>query len=312
MWPFKKADNANNTEGTKLMSNRPKIRKAVIPAAGYGTRFLPMTKASPKEMLPIIDKPIIQYVVEELVDAGIEQIIMVTGWHKRAIEDHFDRHLELEYKLQESGKFDQLKEIQRLSEMAEFVFVRQKVLNGNGGAILTAKNVVGDEPFIVLWGDDFIVAQPSRTQQLINAYDKYQTTILGAIRTDKPEDTKKYGYAEGEEIEDGVMKISALVEKPGPENPPSNLAVVSGSIFTPDIFAALESYQPEEGKELVYIDGLNILRDQGKDAYAVEIKGGKYYDTGNKLEYLKANVDFGLKRDDINGDFKEYLRSLDI
>lgn len=287
-----------------------KIRKAVIPAAGYGTRFLPMTKASPKEMLPIIDKPIIQYVVEELVGAGIEQIILVTGWHKRAIEDHFDRHLELEQKLKESGKLEQLKEIQDLSNMAEFVYVRQKVLNGNGGAILAAKNIVGDEPFIVLWGDEFIVSEPLRTTQLINAYEKYNTTILGAIRTDNPEDTKKYGYAKGNEVEDGVIEIEELVEKPGPENPPSNLAVVSGGVFTPDIFEALENFKPEEGKELVYIDGLNILKDQGKKAYAVEIKNGKYYDAGNKLEYLKANVDFGLKRDDIKEEFATYLKGL--
>lgn len=289
-----------------------KIRKAVIPAAGYGTRFLPMTKASPKEMMPIIDKPIIQYVVEELVNAGISQIIIVTGWHKRAIEDHFDRHLELEYKLKEADKTEQLKQIQDLSEMAEFVYVRQKEQNGNGGAILTAKNIVGDEPFVVLWGDDFIVAEPSRTKQLISAYEKYNTTILGAIRTNNPKDTKKYGFAKGEEVSDGVIKIDELVEKPGPGNAPSNLATVSGSIFTPEIFRALESYTPEEGKELVYVDGVNILRKEGKDAYAVEIKGGKYYDTGNKLEYLKANVDFGLKREDMGEEFKNYLKSLEL
>jgi UTP--glucose-1-phosphate uridylyltransferase len=286
------------------------IRKAVIPAAGYGTRFLPMTKALPKEMLPIIDKPIIQYVVEELVDAGITQIIIVTGWHKRAIEDHFDRHLELEHKLKEADKLDYLKQIQDISNMAEFVYVRQKEQNGNGGAILTAKNIVGDEPFIVLWGDDFILAEPSRTKQLIDAYDKYGTTILGAIRSDNPDDAKKYAYAKGEEISDGVIKVSELIEKPGVDKQPSNLAIVSGYVFTPDIFRALESYKPEPGKELVYVDGVNVLRSEGKDAYAVEIKGGKYYDTGNKLEYLKANVDFGLKREDINGEFKEYLKNL--
>jgi UTP--glucose-1-phosphate uridylyltransferase len=169
-----------------------RIRKAVIPAAGYGTRFLPMTKASPKEMMPIIDKPIIQYVVEELVDAGIEQIVIITGWHKRAIEDHFDRHLELEYKLEESGKTKELEEIKRLSEMAEFIYIRQKEMNGNGGAILTAKHVVGDEPFVVLWGDDFILAEPSRTKQLLEAYDKFQAPIMGAIRRTDDEATKRF------------------------------------------------------------------------------------------------------------------------
>lgn len=286
------------------------ITKAIIPAAGYGTRFLPMTKASPKEMLPIVDKPVIQYVVEELVEAGIKQIILVTGWHKRAIEDHFDRHLELEYRLKESGKLEQLEEIVKLSKMAEFVYVRQKELNGNGGAILTAKNIIGNEPFIVLWGDEFILANPSRTRQLIEAYEKYQGIILGAIRTSKPEDASKYGYAKGEEINGGVIKISELIEKPGPDNQPSDLAVVSGSVFTPDIFEALENYQPEPGKELVYIDGINVLRQQGKDAYAVEIKGGKYYDCGNVLEYLKTNVEIALQREDIKKEFGEFIQNI--
>lgn len=287
-----------------------KIRKAVVPAAGYGTRFLPASKAMPKEMLPIVDKPVIQYVVEELVEAGIEQIILVTGWHKRAIEDHFDRHLELEYKLKESGKLEQLEQIKRLSEMAEFVYVRQKEANGNGGAILTAKNIVGDEPFIVLWGDDFIIAEPSRTKQLISAYDKYQSTILGGIRTNNPEDTKKYGFAKGQEVEDGIIKVDEFIEKPGPENAPSDLAIVSGFAFPPEIFDALESYKPEEGKELVYVDGVNVLREQGKNAYAMEIKGGKYYDCGNITEYLKTNVEMALKRDDINGDFAKYIKDV--
>lgn len=285
-----------------------KIRKAVVPAAGYGTRFLPASKAMPKEMLPIVDKPVIQYVVEELVEAGIEQIIMITGWHKRAIEDHFARHLELEHKLETAGKDEQLKLIRDLSDMAEFVYVRQKEANGNGGAILTAKNIIGDEPFVVLWGDDFIMAEPSRTKQLINAYNKYGTTILGGIRTDKPEDAKRYGFAKGPEIEPGVIKIEELIEKPGVGNLPSNLATVSGSVFNSDIFDALERVEVEAGQELVYIDGVNVLREDGKDAYAVEIKGGKYYDCGNIIEYLKTNVEMGLRRKDINGAFAEFIK----
>ncbi|OQA03043.1 MAG: UTP--glucose-1-phosphate uridylyltransferase [bacterium ADurb.Bin400] len=285
-----------------------KIRKAVVPAAGYGTRFLPASKAMPKEMLPIVDKPVIQYVIEELAEAGIEQIIIVTGWHKRAIEDHFDRHLELEHKLELAGKTDQLDMIRKLSDMAEFVYVRQKEANGNGGAILTAKNIVGDEPFVVLWGDDFIVAEPSRTKQLINAYNQYGTTILGGIRANKPEDYKRYGYAKGDEIKDGVIKISELIEKPGPDNPPSDLAVVSGSVYNPDIFEALESVTPPPGKEIVYIDGVNILRERGQDAYAIEIKGGRYYDCGNITEYLKTNVEIALKRPDINGEFVKFIK----
>lgn len=285
-----------------------KIRKAVVPAAGYGTRFLPASKAMPKEMLPIVDKPVIQYVVEELAEAGIEQIILVTGWHKRAIEDHFDRHLELEHKLEQAGKTEQLDLIKKISNLAEFVYVRQKEANGNGGAILTAKNIVGNEPFIVLWGDDFIVAEPSRTKQLIEAYNKYGTTILGGIITEKEEDAKRYGFAKGKEVEEGVIKVSDFIEKPGPENRPSDLAIVSGFAFNPDIFEALESYTPAEGKELVYVDGVNVLRQRGQDAYAIEIKGGKYYDCGNITEYLKTNVEMALKRSDINGEFSDFIR----
>lgn len=285
-----------------------KIRKAVVPAAGYGTRFLPASKAMPKEMLPIVDKPVIQYVAEELAEAGIEQIIMITGWHKRAIEDHFDRHLELENKLQASGKTEQLEMIRKISDMAEFVFVRQQEANGNGGAILTAKNVVGDEPFVVLWGDDFILAEPSRTKQLIEAYNKYGTTISAGVRASKPEDYKRYGFAKGEEIEPGVVKVTELIEKPGPENPPSDLAVVSGFVFIPEMFSALENFKPEPGKELVWVDGVNSLRQQGHDDYAIEIKGGKYYDCGNITEYLKTNVEIALKRNDINGEFTKFIK----
>lgn len=285
-----------------------KIRKAVIPAAGYGTRFLPETKAMPKEMLPIVDKPVIQYVVEELVEAGIEQIIIVTGWHKRAIEDHFDRHLELEYKLKEAGKLEQLEQVKKISQMAEFVYVRQREQRGNGDAILTAKNIVGDEPFIVFWGDDFILAEPSRARQLIEAYNKYETNILGGVITDDPADTKRYAFAKGEEVEDGVIKVDELIEKPGPDKKPSNLAIVSGFVLKPEIFSAFESIKVPEGKELVYVDGVNKMREEGTPAYAVEIKGGKYYDCGNVTQYLKTNIEMALKRDDINGGFADFIK----
>lgn len=285
-----------------------KIKKAVVPAAGYGTRFLPASKAMPKEMLPIVDKPVIQYVVEELVQAGIEQIIIVTGWHKRAIEDHFDRHLELEHKLEKAGKLDQLNEIRKLSEMAEFVYVRQREANGNGDAILSAENVVGDEPFVVLWGDDFILAEPSRTKQLISAYEKFGSTILGGIRSDDPADAKRYAYAKGDKVEDGIIEISDLVEKPGEENKPSNLAIVSGFVFTPEIFSALKQVPRKPGEELVYVDGVNLLREQNKPSYAVEIKGGKYYDCGNITEYLKTNVEIALLRDDIGKEMAGFIK----
>ena len=284
-----------------------KIKKAVIPVAGYGTRFLPVTKAMPKEMLPIVDKPVVQYVVEELVEAGIEQIILVTGWNKRAIEDHFDRHLELEHKLEQAGKTDQLEQIINLSKMADFVYVRQKEQRGNGDAILTAKNVVGDEPFIVMWGDDFIVAEPSRAKQLIDSYEKYGSNIIGCFRSKDPEDTKKYGFAKGDEIDNGVIKVTELIEKPGPDKKPSDLAAVSGFVFVPEIFKALEETTVPEGKELVWVDGVNRLREKGIDSYAVEIKGGKYYDCGNVSLYLKTNVEMALKRKDLNGDFEDFI-----
>ena len=274
---------------------------------------MPATKAQPKAMLPIVDKPVIQYVVEEIVDAGIEQIILVTGWHKRAIEDHFDRHFELEARLEKDGKLDLLEKVRKISELCDFVYVRQKEALGNGHALLVAREVVGDEPVLMLWGDDFIAAEPSRTKQMIAAYEKYGTTILSGIRTSKPEDTKKYGYVGGAEIADGVIDVAKFVEKPGPDNAPSDLAIVSGFIFTPDIFDALEASVPEtigKGQELYYVDGVNKLMQAGKKVHAIEIKNSRYYDCGNKLEYLKAVVEFGLKHDDLREDFGQYLKNL--
>jgi UTP--glucose-1-phosphate uridylyltransferase len=287
-----------------------KIRKAVIPAAGYGTRFLPVTKAMPKEMLPIVDKPTIQYIVEELVAAGITQIILVTGWHKRAIEDHFDRHLELEYKLQESGKLEQLEKIKGISEMAEFVYVRQKEQRGNGDAILAAKNVVGDEPFITCWGDEILESSPTKTTQLIEAYNKYGSTVLGCIQSQDPEAGKKYGFAKGNEVEPGIIKVDEVVEKPGIGNEPSPYSLLGGNVFTPDIFAALESVEVKQGEELTYIDGVNAMMKQGKSVYTTDFKDFKYYGCGNVLEYLQANVEMALKRKDIGEKFITYLKKL--
>lgn len=292
-----------------------KVRKAVIPAAGFGTRFLPATKAMPKEMLPIVDKPIIQYVVEEAIEAGIEQIILVTGWHKRAIEDHFDKHFELEARLEKDGKTELLREVQRISELANFVYVRQKEALGNGHALLVAREIVGDEPVVMLWGDDFVAAEPSRTKQMIAAYEKYGTSILSGIRTKDPEDTKKYGYVGGRDVGDGVIEVSQFVEKPGPDKAPSDLAVVSGFLFTPDIFDALERAIPDtidKGEELYYVDGVNNMMKDGKKVHAVEIKNSKYYDCGSKLGYLKTVIDHGLKYEDINEELRAYLKSLDL
>lgn len=301
--------------GIFLRSIMKKIRKAIIPAAGFGTRFLPATKAMPKEMLPIVDKPVIQYVVEEAVEAGIEQIIVVTGWHKRAVEDHFDRHFELEARLEAKGKTKDLEEIRRISDLADFVYVRQKEPLGNGHAILVAKDVIGQEPFIMLWGDDFIDASPSRVKQMIAAFEKYQATILSGFRTKEEEDTLRYGFVGGKKLKDGVIKVEKLIEKPGPKNAPSDLAVVSGFVFKPDIFEALEKAIPDtidKGEELYWADGVNVMMKEGKPIYAFEVKNGKYFDCGSQLGYLKTVVEFGLRHEAINGEFRKYLRGLKL
>lgn len=295
-----------------------KIQKAVIPAAGFGTRFLPQTKAMPKEMLPIVDKPVIQYVVEDAISAGIEDIIIVTGSNKRAIEDHFDNPDEdLIKNLQQGNKDHLIEKVKKVSELANFIYVRQKGPLGNATPIWNARHIVGNEPFLVLFGDDFILAEPSRSKQLVKAYEKYQCSIVGAIRTTRPEDTKKYGYAAGENIEDGIIKVKDLIEKPGPEKVPSDLAIVSGSVFTPEIFDCIDEMINNKeigvGGEYVYIDALRKLMSKyHQDVYAVEIENGKYYDTGNKLAYMETVVELALKHPEINDEFKEFLKNLTI
>lgn len=289
-----------------------KISKVVIPAAGFGTRFLPQTKAMPKEMLPIVDKPVIQYVVEEAVAAGIEDVIIVTGSNKRAIEDHFDNPDEDLIKNLVDGKKDHLiEEIRKISTMANFIYVRQKGPYGNATPIRSAKHVVENEPFLVLWGDDFVVAEPSRSKQMIDAYEKYQAPILCGIITESEEATTKYGYVDGEDLGNGVWKVKQLIEKPGPDKAPSNLAIVSGYLLTPDIFPILESQKPGIGGEYYLPEAINVLA-QKRDVYAIEVQNAKYYDTGNKLEYMKTVVELGLKHPDINGDFRKFLSSLKI
>lgn len=294
-----------------------KVRKAVIPAAGFGTRFLPQTKAMPKEMLPIVDKPVIQYVVEELVDAGIKDIIIVTGYHKRTIEDHFDYpNLDLIENLKMGGekKKPLLDQVEKIANLANFIYVRQKGPYGNGTPLLNVKELVGDEPFIYTWSDDFIVAKPSRFKQLIRVHDKYGGSILAGIKATHDEDYERYGFAGGKEVEDGVIKADTIIEKPGKAKAPSDLATVSGFLFTPDIFKYLEKAQENlrEGEELYYNDALKLMLADGKKVFAAEIKDGHYYDTGNKLEYLKTVVKFALEHPDLNGDFRDYLKSLQI
>ncbi len=300
------------------MSTIKKVRKAIIPAAGFGTRFLPATKAQPKEMLPIVDKPIIQYVVEDAVSAGIEDIIIVTGWSKRNIEDHFDYPFELEKRLEEAGKTEELEEIRRIGDLANFTYIRQKGPLGNATPILNAKHIIGDEPFMVLWGDDFMEATPTRAQQLVAAYEKYGgSAVLSCIKATKPEDYSRYGFAAGTKIGDGILKINQIVEKPGVGNIDSDLAIPGGAIYGPEMFGAIEEaaarLKREGGKrELVYIDAINVLLENQKDCYGVEIKNGRYYDCGNKLEYLKTVVEFGLKHDDLREDFAAFLKNLKV
>lgn len=295
-----------------------KIRKAVIPAAGFGTRFLPQTKAMPKEMLPIVDKPVIQYVVEELVEAGVEDIVIVTGYHKRTIEDHFDRpSMELIENLRMGGpkKLPLLQEIEKISEMANFIYVRQKGPYGNGTPLLNVRKIVGDEPFIYTFSDDFIKSKPrSRFQQMIDVFEKYQCSILASIRVHRDEDYDRYGFAGGKELEPGLIDVQTIIEKPGKQNAPSALANVSGFIFTPDIFGYLEQALDnlKDGEELYYNDALKLMLEDKKRVLAAEIKHATYYDTGNKLEYLKTVVEFALEHKDINGSFREYLKNLKL
>lgn len=294
-----------------------KIRKAVIPAAGFGTRFLPQTKAMPKEMLPIVDKPIIQYIVEELVDAGIKDIIIVTGYHKRSIEDHFDRpSLELIENLRMGGekKLPLLMETERIADMANFVYVRQKGPYGNGTPLLNVGHIVGDEPFIYTWSDDFIKASPTRFKQLLAVYQEFGCSVLASIKATKDEDYDRYGFAGGKEIGDGIIDVETIIEKPGRQKAPSDLANVSGFIFTPDIFEYIQKAYDnlQEGDELYYNDALKLMLNDGKRVLAAEIKDGKYYDTGNKLEYLKTVVEFAFEHPEINSKFREYLKSLTL
>lgn len=290
-----------------------KIRKAVIPAAGFGTRFLPQTKAMPKEMLPVVDKPVIQYVVEEAVEAGIEDIVIVTGALKRAIEDHFDvLNQDLVKNLQDGGKEDLLDMTKRIANLANFIYVRQKGPYGNGTPVLAAEPIIENEPFAVLWGDEFIYSKPARLAQMTMVYEKYGGVVISGVRIEKKEDLKRYGIADIEQVEGNVFKIKNIVEKPNPDEAPSQIATHGAYILPPEIFPALKSLEPGKGGEIWLVDAINKLRDQGVPIYGVEIENGKYYDTGSKLEYMKTVVEFALQHPGINGEFKEFLRALDL
>ena len=286
-----------------------KIRKAVVTAAGWGTRFLPATKAQPKEMLPLVDKPIIQYVIEEAVASGIKQIIIVTALGKRAIEDHFDRSFELEDILKKKGDGELLRKLQNISELADICYIRQKEQLGLGHAILVTKDLIGDEPFAIFLPDDIIEAKVPAMKQMIEVYNRYQHSVI-AVEPVAKEDTKAYGIIAPKQVEDRVYQVLSLVEKPEPKDAPSDLGIVGRYILTPEIFGMLEKTAPGKGGEIQLTDGLRLLLEK-QPIYAYQFEGIRY-DTGTPLGFLKASVEFALRRPDIGHNFKEYLRHLKL
>lgn len=287
------------------------VTKAVIAAAGFGTRFLPQTKAMPKEMLPLVDKPIIQYIVEELVEAGIRDIIIVSNYSKRSIEDHFDTpNRELVNNLQAGGKRELLQEVERIADLANFVYVRQKGFYGNATPIKSVQHLLSDEPFIYIYADDMFEADPNRFKQMIDLYTELQGCIFPCIRVHTDKDFTRYGMVGGQEIRDGVVKMDAIIEKPGRDKSPSNLASVGGYLLTPEIFTYIDRLPvPEAGKEFQIQPAMDLMLKEGRPMYACALQNATYYDTGDKLEYLKTVVDFALRREDIGQDFLQYLRT---
>lgn len=284
-----------------------KIRKAIIPAAGLGTRFLPATKAQPKEMLPIVDKPTIQYIIEEAVASGIEEILIITGRSKKCIEDHFDKSVELELELEKSGKEEMLKMVREISDMVDIHFIRQKEPKGLGHAISCAKTFVGNEPFAVLLGDDIVYNEGKPClKQLIDCYDEYKTSVLG-VQTVEAKDVNKYGIVNGIHIEDRVYKVKGLVEKPPVEEAPSNVAILGRYIITPQIFKILEETKPGKGGEIQLTDALKTLVEN-EAMYAYNFNGRRY-DVGDKLGFLQATVEMALKREELRDDFIKYLET---
>ena len=285
-----------------------KIKRAVIPAAGFGTRFLPATKATPKEMLPIVDRPTIQYIVEEAIESGIEDILIISGHAKRAIEDYFDSAPILEMSLEKSGKLDLLKMVRDTADI-RIHYIRQREMKGLGDAILTAKAFMAGEPFAVLLGDD-VVYHPKKPalKQLIDVFEEYGRTVLGC-QTVPHEKVSYYGIVEGNQLDNHrILKVSNMIEKPSPEEAPSDLAVLGRYIITPAIFEILENTEPGKGGEIQLTDALKVLA-QREAVFAYDFKG-KRYDLGDKLGFLKAQVEFALRRDDLGGDFKTYLKEL--
>ena len=282
------------------------VKKAIIPAAGLGTRFLPATKAQAKEMLPIVDKPTLQYIIEEAIESGIEEILIVTGRNKKSIEDHFDRSVELELELEQKGKTAMLEMVQDISNMVNIHYIRQKEPKGLGHAIHCAKSFIGDEPFAVLLGDDIVDASTPCLKQMIDAYDEYKTTVLGVQEVAR-ENVDKYGILDVKHIEDRVYKVKDMVEKPSIEEAPSNIAILGRYIITPEIFNILENQAPGKGGEIQLTDALQTLATK-EAIYAYNFEGRRY-DVGDKLGFLEATVDFALKRPELRDDFIAFLKT---
>lgn len=281
-----------------------KVRKAIIPAAGLGTRFLPATKAQPKEMLPIVDKPILQYIIEEAISSGIEEILIITGRNKKSIEDHFDKSIELELELEKKGKLDVLEKVRKISDMASIYYIRQKEPKGLGHAILCAKSFIGDEPFAVLLGDDIVYSEKPCLKQMIEVYDEYKTTILGVQEVNR-DDVSKYGIIDGKFIEDRIYKIKDLVEKPAVADAPSNIAILGRYIINPAIFEIIEHTEPGKGEEIQLTDALKeLVQREAMYAYVFE---GRRYDAGDKEGYLEATVEYALRREDLREEFLDFL-----
>ncbi|MBL8184198.1 MAG: UTP--glucose-1-phosphate uridylyltransferase GalU [Blastocatellia bacterium] len=285
------------------------IRKAVFPAAGLGTRFLPATKASPKEMLPLVDKPLIQYSVEEAVASGCDSILIITGRDKSAIENHFDISFELEQLLKEKGKLEMFEQVRAISDIAKISYTRQKQALGLGHAIYQAKDFVGNEPFATLLADDLVDAEKPALRQMIEVFEKYQAPVIATMQVEG-EAISRFGVIDADEVESGIFKINDMVEKPAFKDAPSDLAIIGRYIFTPDIFDAIERTTPGAGGEIQITDAMRLLLKE-RPFYAVRLEGTRH-DAGDKLGFLIATVEYALKRDDLGSDFLTYLRSLKL
>ena len=283
------------------------VKKAIIPAAGFGTRFLPATKAQPKEMLPIVDKPSLQYIIEEAVASGVEEILIITGRNKKSIEDHFDKSVELELELESKGKKELLEQVRRITDMANIHYIRQKEPKGLGHAVLCAKSFIGDEPFAVLLGDDIVYSEKPVLKQMIDAYDELKGSILG-VQEVATSDVSKYGIVDGSFVKDGVLKVNTLVEKPSPEEAPSNVAILGRYLITPAIFEILENTKPGKGGEIQLTDALKELATK-EDMYSYTFEGRRY-DVGDKQGFLEATVEYALRNDELKDGFIDYLKKI--